>query len=352
MSQSPLRILSITGLAVAAVCVASCGSNSPATMTHSPASPATASNQVAAGPTVGAWWDVDRKGLRVIYGVLGAAQQGPPTYDDGRFAGAAICMRKSIALLVTPSGAIDLADLPQGRPAAVSASGIANATVVFSPSCASSVAFRPGSSKALLMQGLLAVPKISNVTLPAGVSATAVSDAGAILVAIPGTEGSAAIQALANPSSTAQQVTVLSRFGGMAFLPGADSAVLADAAANTVLEASHVTGNLSVTRIAGEAEGIANPVAVSTSANGRWVAVANGKGSTVLRLDLTGQTAPQRAICHCSPTRLEPLAGNFAFRLTEPSSGTVWAFDSSEATPRIVFLPSEQASASAQGARP
>jgi hypothetical protein len=352
MSQKPLRILWTAAVAVATACVVSCGSNRPVSMNSSPGTPATASHQVATGPMLGAWWDSDRKGLRAIYGVLGASQQGLPTYADGNFSGAAVCMRNNAALLTTSSGAIYLANLPQGRPAAIVNNGIPKATIVLSPTCASFLAYTPGSSTALLIQELLSVPKVSTVMLPKGTVAATVSDTGTILVDVGGTDGSAAIKVLAPGSAAAQRVAVLSRFGGMAFLPGVDSAVLADAAANTVLEASQLAGNLSLTQIAGVGDGVANPVAIATSADGRWVAVANGKGSSVLRLDLTGQTAPVHAACHCSPVELDPLAGNFAFRLTEPGSGTVWAFDGNGSAPRIVFLPAEQSSAAAQGARP
>jgi hypothetical protein len=108
----------------AAAYLAACGSNPPRSRPSPPGNPGTAGNQVASGPMLGARWDSDRKGLRVVYGVLGAAQQGPPTYG-GTFSGAAVCMRKSIALLTTSSGAFYLACLPQGRPVAIASSGIA-----------------------------------------------------------------------------------------------------------------------------------------------------------------------------------------------------------------------------------
>jgi len=352
MSPKLLRNLWLAELAAAAVFVAACGSNPPLSTTAPPSSPGSANNLAASGPILSAWWDADRKGLRAIYGVLGAAQQGPPTYEDGTFSNAAVCARKSIALLMTPSGAISLAKLPNGRPVAIANSGLSRATIVFSPSCAISLAFVPGGSKALLVRGLLSVPKVSQVALPAGVSAAAIADTGAILVDVPGSQGSAAIKSLAGTGANVQPVTLLSRFGGMAFLPGMDSAVVADAAANAVFEASHLAGNLSVEQIAGESDGVAEPAAIAASADGRWVAVANSKGSSVLRLDLTGQTAPLPTACHCSPGELEPLAGNFAFRLTEPGSGTVWAFDGNGSAPRVVFLPSEQPATAAQGARP
>jgi len=350
MSRKPSRNLWNCGLAAAAMCIAACGSNPSASTPPSSGSAATASSQAASGPMLGAWWDSDRKGIRAIYGIAGAAQQGPPTYADGAFSGAAVCARSSVAILTSSSGEMYLAHLPLGRPTVIATNGVPSPTIAFSPSCGASIAYTRGGSKALLIQGLLSVPRISAVTLPTGVSDARVSDAGAILAAVPATDGSAAIKVLADGSATSQPVTVLSRFGGMAFLPGVDSAALADAAANTVIEASHLTGNVSLAQIAGDGDGVANPVAVAVSADGRWVTVANGKGSSVLRLDLTGQAAPLRAVCRCSPTELDPLAGNLAFRITEPGSGTVWAFDGNGPAPRIVFLPAEPVSAG-EGAR-
>jgi len=350
MSQKPLRILWISGLALAAMCVAACGSHPSASTPPSSGSTATASSQAASGPMLGAWWDSDRKGIRAIYGVPGAAQQGPPTYADGTYNGAAVCARSSVAILNSSSGEMYLAHLPLGRPTVIATNGVPSPTIAFSPSCGALIAYTRGGSRALLIQGLLSVPKVSTVDLPAGVFNAQVSDAGEILAAVPATDGSAAIKVLAPGSATSQPVTVVSRFGGMAFLPGSDSAVVADAAANTVLEASHLTGNVSLAQVAGEGDGVANPVAIAVSADDRWVTVANGKGSSVLRLDLTGQTSPLRALCRCSPTELEPLAGNLALRITEPGSGTVWAFDGNGPAPRIVFLPAEPLTAG-QGAR-
>jgi hypothetical protein len=149
-----------------------------------------------------------------------------------------------------------------------------------------------------------------------------------------------------------QLVATLSRLGGMAFVPGADSAVIADAGANTVIEAAHVTGAISVAQIASEKDGTAKPDAVGISADGRWAAVANSKDGSVLRIDLSGQSAVSRTVCSCSPTELQPLAGNFAFRLNEPGTGTVWAFDGGgSVAPRMVFLPAEQPAAATQGAQ-
>jgi hypothetical protein len=194
----------------------------------------------------------------------------------------------------------------------------------------------------LLVRGLPSAATVTSVTLPAGTSSAVVGDSGSILAAVSAVGGTA-IQVLATGTSVAQPVTVLGKFGGMGFVPGADTALLADASANTVFEASNLTSNMSLTSLAGLADGVSNPAAVAISADGRFAAIANAKGSSVLRLDLSGQSAPVKTACQCSPTELEPLAGNFAFRLNEPGSGTVWAFDGNGLQPRVLFIPSDQA---------
>ncbi|MGB6686926.1 MAG: hypothetical protein WBE76_03700 [Terracidiphilus sp.] len=348
----PHRILRTIALTAVVVYIAACGTAPPSSPVSPPGNSPLATNQAASGPELGAWWDPDRKGLRTEFGVAGAAYQGPPAYNDGSYTGAAVCMRKSIALLTTSSGALFSVNLPQGRPQVVATSGIPGASIAFSPSCAAALVYASGKSHALLVQNLFSTPKTGSVTLPAGVSAAAVSDSGSILVAVPGADGTAAIQLLSGSSSTVQQVTVLSRFGGMAFLPGADTALLADAAANSVFEAAHVTGNMSLAQIASEADGVSNPVAIAASADGRFAAVANKIGSTVLRLDLSGQSPPTQTACHCTPTELEPLAGNLVFRLNEAGAGTVWAFDGDASAPRVVFIPTDRPTAQAASRAP
>jgi hypothetical protein len=322
--------------------LAACGSTRMSTSPISGGQPVTASKDAASGPLLGAWWDPNNNGLRTIYGVAGTAYQGAPAFADGSFSGGAACMRQRIALLTTSSGSVYSVALPQGQPLEVSSSGIRNASIVFSPSCTAALVYAPGGSAVLLLQGLLSTPTGTQMNLPAANSAAAIADSGAILIALPAANGTA-IQLLAGGASAPQLVTVLGRFGGMTFLPGVDAALFADASANTVIEASHLTSKLSLATLAGATEGISQPTAVAVSADGHLAAVANAGGSSVIRLDLSGKSAPVKTTCQCSPTELLPLAGNFAFRLNEPGSGTVWAFDGNGTSPRVVFIPTDQA---------
>jgi len=160
------------------------------------------------------------------------------------------------------------------------------------------------------------------------------------------------VQFLAAGNSTARPVTTLSKLGALAFLPGAASAVLADAGANAVIEANQLSGNVNLVSVAGPSDGITHPFAIRTSADGHWAVVANQGSATLVRIDLSGQSAATRTLCRCAPTTLEPLAGNLAFRVNPPGLGTVWAYDGSGSAPRIAFLPADDASTTtALGAR-
>jgi hypothetical protein len=349
MRQKTYCVLRAIVFAAAVFHMAACGSTRMSTSAPAGGVPVTASSNAASGPLLGAWWDASHNGLRTVYGVVGAAHQGLPVYTGGSYRGGAACMQKNLALLTTTSGSVISVALPQGEPQEVSGTGIPKASIVFSPSCTTSLIFAPGGSAGLLVQGLLSNPTTTPVNFPTGNSAAAVADSGSILIAVSAANGASSIQFLASGMGSFQPVDALGKFGGMAFLPGADTALLADASANTVVEASHLSSTVSLTSLASAADGVSQPTAVAISADGYLAAIANSNGSSVLRLDLSGKSAPIKTICHCSPTELVPLAGNFAFRLNEPGSGTVWAFDGNGSLPRVVFIPTDQAATTGHG---
>lgn len=336
------KVLLTSGLLAAALVLAACGSSNSPSTSKAPGNPAESGDTAASGPVLGAWWDSTTSALRTEYGVTGAAREGQASYNNGTYAGAGVCMRQRIALLTTSSGALFLASVPQGTPAEVASQGIAKGQVVFSPTCNAALEYAPGKSSALLIEGLPSAARVSTVGLPAGVTAAAVADSGSILVDVRQADGAAAIELVASGSNTVRPVTVLSQFGGMALLPGADSALLADTGASTVVEATQMSGNVSLTQVAGTADGIGQPIAVAVSDDGHFAAVANRSSSSVVRIDLSGESAATHAVCRCAPTELQALAGNLAFRVNEAGAGTVWAFDGDAATPRFVFLPTNQ----------
>ncbi len=351
MSPWPRRLLSALAFSVVAFALASCGSTTRPPITGPSGNPA-AQTTAATGPLLGAWWDPQAAGLRLVYGVPGAAVEGPAIDNDGTYSGASACVRGRIAVLTTTSGGLFLGALPQGLPSSLTSEKISKPQIVFSPSCSAALAFSSDGSSGILLQGLISTPAAKPISFPEPVSAAAVADDGSLLTASQSANGTSTVQFFAAGSSTARPVTTLAKLGALAFLPGAESAVLADAGANTVIEASQLSGNLNLVSVAGPSDGVTHPFAIRTSADGHWAVVANQGSATLVRIDLSGQSAAARTLCRCTPTTLEPLAGNLAFRVNPPGVGTVWAYDGSGSSPRLAFLPADDVNATtAQGAR-
>ena len=344
MSPSPRRLLSALAFSVAPFVLASCGSTTRPPITGPSGSPG-AQTTAATGPLLGAWWDPQAAGLRLVYGVPGAAVEGPAIDNDGTYSGASACVRGRIAVLTTSAGGLFLGALPQGLPSSLTIEKISKPQIVFSPSCTAALAFSSDGSGGMLLQGLLSRTRCQPHLVSEPISAAAVADDGSLLTASQSANGTATVQFLTAGSSTARPVTTLSKLGALAFLPGAESAMLADAGANTVIEASQLSGNMNLVSVAGPSDGVAHPFAIGTSADGHWAVVANQGSTTLVRIDLSGQSAAARTICRCLPTMLEPLAGNLAFRVSPPGVGTVWAYDGSGSLPRLAFLPADDVNA-------
>lgn len=338
MFQTRYGLLSLA-VSVLALQLAGCGSTPVSKFSGNPGG---TGNTIASGPVLGSWWDSSAGGLRTVYGVAGAAYQGPAIYNGGEYSGAAVCMRANIALLTTSSGALYVTNVRQGVPVQVTNLAMPKAQIVFSPSCDVALGYGPDMATAVVIRGILSSGRTSvTLTIPAGTAVTAISDAGSVLVSVPGANGSSSIRYLAPGGDTWQPVVQLSAFGGMAFLPGGEAALIADAGKNTLIEASQMTTGATLSQVAGVEAGFSHPVAVAVSADGHAAAVANQAGS-IIRIDLSGQTSPVRTICACAPTELQPLAGNLVFRLNEAGAGTVWAYDGDAARPRVVFIPTDQ----------
>ena len=121
----------------------------------------------------------------------------------------------------------------------------------------------------------------------------------------------------------------------MAFLPGSDEVLLADSVKNTLVLLNSGTSKT----LATQADGLNQPLAVATSADGQWAITANGADGTLVRVSLTGATSPTRALCACRPSELLPLAGNAAFDLTQPGTSPSWMIDAGRKTPSVFFIP-------------
>jgi hypothetical protein len=172
-----------------------------------------------------------------------------------------------------------------------------------------------------------------------------------MLVAAPKSNGTTSLQILAASGAAQALNSPIQKIGGMAFLPGADSAILADSAANTVYLGKQLSSGPSFAAIAAPAQGVSNPRAVTTSGDGHYAFVANGAGNNLLRIDLSSTAAALPIACNCSPTEFIPLAGNSGFQITDATAGVIFALNGDGQTPRTVFIPTDKAGAVAGGAQ-
>jgi hypothetical protein len=297
------------------------------------------------GPVIGYAWDRAASGLRPIFGVSGAARLGAALYANQSFNGAAASVRRQFALLTSTKGEVFLTALPNGRPSLLSAKLSMQPQITLSPSGNAAIIYAHDLAAITLVTGLPTSPALQTILLPATADRAAVGDSGVILLATTQSDGTSALRWLAASGATAP-ITTLSQFGAMAFLPKSTSAVVADAGQNAIELASGLGSAASISQIASSADGLARPVAVASSSDGRWLVIANQNGSSIVRVDLTGSTPTSSLPCGCSPALLAPIAGNDVFRLTELGAGPLSVFDGDAVKPRVFLIAGVQANSS------
>ncbi len=293
---------------------------------------------VSSGASLGLQWSPVDQTLRPIVGVPGSSWLGASVVTAGVYASASYSAASGAALLTDSHGNLSLILSGSQSPQVLAQGAPANAHIVFSPDGQRAAVFAPNSGSAMLVTGLPGQPGVSNYTSTSAIAALAISDDGALLIASPGSAG----VAITEVSSTGAQATVatLAGFGGMTFLPGSDDFLLADSVQNTLVRIHNGTAQT----LATHADGLNQPLAVATSADGQWAVTANSADGVLVRVNLSGAAAPAKALCACSPSELTPLAGNADFELTEPGKSASWMIDAARNTPSVFFIPPTQSS--------
>lgn len=116
-------------------------------------------------------------------------------------------------------------------------------------------------------------------------------------------------------------------------------AVVTDGATNQLFLIRDFTGEAAIEALASERDGIANPVGVEASLDGRRVFVANGaEPGGVLVVDLASRTVEVRATPEGAPSRMERLQGRTAFLLNELGDAPLLVLDNVE-NPEVYFVP-------------
>lgn len=312
--------------------LAGCGSGlGSASSVSSPLSHAAA----AAGPQLGYVWSESDATLRPILGVPGAAQIGTAVTAAGAYTTAAVDPVSGFALLIAHDGGLYRMTLPSGNPTLLDKSVTPGTLVRLSPKGSAAVVFTPGAASAVVWTQLAAAAQSRQVPSSAAIRDAAVSDGGTVALASQSSSGLALIVTAA--SSTIGLPSVAS-LGGLTFISGSEDLLVADSGSNTLTRFHLAASNADATPVP-----VANllnaPTSLGISRDGRWAVTVNASDSSVVRVDLSGKTAPQRSVCSCKPTVVAALAGDAMFRLTPLKSGPVWVGNAAASSFPLLFVP-------------
>jgi hypothetical protein len=333
-----LTILPVSGL-LAALSIAGCGASvgrSSVPGASSLAQPAV----VETAPVAGYLWSNGDQTLRPILGIPGASQLGASLVPAGEYVAGAASPVTRAALLIDSSGSLNALQLPSGAPSILSTGYSGAAQVRFAPAGTAAVVFSPAAASLLVITGLPSAPVTRTLPASPALVDAAIGDTGTVLTAATTAAG---VTIAVAPGGKA--LTTVSKFGGLAFVPGADSAVVVDNAAHSVRLWTAISA--APTQVAFPAPAIQDAVGAGISRDGRWAVVANGGDTNVVRVDLTGLAAPSASPCLCQPSGVDALAGNAVFRVSQPAASAApasaltpaWTVDASPAQPRLLFIP-------------
>ena len=286
-------------------------------------------------------WLSKEADLRPLLGVTGAAYIGAGLTGPGAYIAGAASPISQIALLVGQSGQVSRMSLADSTLSVVGAVSGSSLKVRFSPSGTAAVIFNPGSSSATLFTGLLTTVRSSSLTAGSALQDAAVSDAGSVAALLGA--GARTVVSVLHTDGTASTVTTLSGPGALSFVGKGDDLLTVDSAANA-LTMIHTVSTAPSPALIGTSNLLKTPIAIGAAATGRWAVAVNSAESSVVRIDLTGQTDPQRLLCPVQPQFAEPLASG-TFRFSDAGTAPAWVTDITASTPTMFFVPALPAAA-------
>ena len=304
---------------------------------------------VSSGPQLGYAWNAKDETLRPILGVPGSSQVGQSVVPAGAYvAGAGSA--SGMALLVGTDQQVYRMTLPGGTPAQIGATAAPGTTIRLSPSGTAALLYVPGTTAATVVTKLSATgATVRPISLPAAIVDGAASDAGSAAAMLQ-TAGGVSVDLLA-ASGLAQPLRTIGGDGGLSFAGTSEDLLVADSAANSLtLIRTASTTPTPVALATGTL--LKAPVAVAASRNENFATVANGGESSVVRIDLTGASAPLRVVCPAQPAVVAALAGNGVFRFNELGTAPVWMADVTTPHFGMLFILALSSASTAAAAAP
>ena len=335
VAVSVCSVATCLGLLTLGGCAGSTGVSSAAP----PAASGTSTGNATASlkqSQLGYVWLAQDETLRPLLGVVGAAYMGASLTTARAYTTGAASATSQVALLIDANGGITRLSLADGTqtPAGV-ITGATSAKIRFSPSGTAAVVFVPGAATAVLITGLRSTPQISPLVANSSLSEAAVSDAGSVAALLQ--LGTRVAVTILHGNGTPSQVATLGGPGALSFVGTGDDLLSVDSASNT-LTLTHTVSTAPNPVTVNTSSLLKTPSAVGAAASGRWAVAVNSAESTVVRIDLTGATAPQRILCPLQPKFAEPLAYG-AFRFSDAGNAPAWVTDITASTPTMFFVP-------------
>ena len=290
-----------------------------------------------AGPYVG--FVVGREtGARLVRGVLGAASltdaldviPGLRVWTSVPRHGYLIGLRAEDDRLVV------LPDLRNGAEP-IELDLLGGDLIVTSPSGAVAAVLDQGRGVISVLRGLPRDPAVawtaSLAGLPQSVSALAISDDAEGLLAATGNS-----LMTASRDAAWQYLAAVEGAVAVQYLAGSRDVVYADAGAKQVFHVRATDAGSQFLLRAAEPDGVTAPVAVATSADNRWLHIANADPPGILSVNLADGLISSIE-CPRTPTHLNPMASEGVFQLTDADAGTILLLDGTRTEPRLSFIP-------------
>jgi len=311
------------------------------------------SSSAFSGYTLGFVFDTRISALRPLSGIPGAAFLGTALDAGGPVRNAYVAPRQNYAIALTDNGVVVVQLVSGADPPVVTPLGIDSAAAVMvalSPNGAAVALYSPNEALIRIVTGLPGAPVLAR-SVPAGavsgaIRLLAISNDAAVLIAVTHDTTSDSTSpdavALLDNDGNPRTLTNSPHPSALLFLGDSHDVLIADDSADTLSLIQGLPDAGSSTVLADASSGISGPVGLNTASSGN-VVVANGRAANILVLDPSG-TQIGTYPCLIAPTGLSRLNGNAVFLLNVISNDDpLWLFDGDSSTPRVMFVPVDQA---------
>jgi hypothetical protein len=277
--------------------------------------------------------------VRPLRGILGSATVGPPVALD--YAVREVLTLDARHAIASSESSPELLSLDLGTTppsiAAITGAPSNPSLAAASARGAAAAFYRAAEQRVWITTGLPLQPKTSqaiDLSLAGPVARMAIRDDGQALVYAVKEGDGETLYGWSAVSGKSQFLAPAASVGAVV-ITDKNAIIVADRGANEIF-AVWDTGASPIRQfLAGEKDGISNPVGLAVAGN--RIHVANSGASTVVTLDFMGRPVQSHA-CVCEISGLAVLRDS-VFRLTGKSDGAIFLFDTSSTGDRIVFVP-------------